>query len=164
MEYPTTFTFTILNVCYGGFRLSDQCLAALNHLREARSELLITPAENHMKYRNDPDLLHLLTTMGITWCSGPCSTLVPVPFPTSMKDFVRIDEYDGKETLTIDFNAAFTKQAFEILANHNATIDQLRTCQTEVIHAKQAYDEFRQANDNFLYTTIPSNWFGSGSA
>lgn len=89
----------VINACYGGFGLSDECAEALgaeiveNPLWGTSQKF---PDDNCASdYRTDNRLIELMETKGSEWCSGYCAKLKVVEIPDDVE--WEIEEYDGIE-------------------------------------------------------------------
>ena len=97
----------VINRCYGGFSLSDECAAACgarivrseggwtyhDWASEGADELWTSDSDQ----RTNPKLIELMETKGSEWCSGHLSALKVVEIPDDVE--WEIDEYDGIETI-----------------------------------------------------------------
>lgn len=86
----------VYNSKCGGFGMSQEGLAEYNRLTSL-----------HMKgyyciERDDPVLIHLVETMGKE-IDDECSRLKIKEFPMKYKSFLKWTEYDGRETVSIDY-------------------------------------------------------------
>lgn len=89
----------VINRCFGGFGLSDECSLALGGQLQTISDYLkyyIFPNEKKEEdFRTSPELINLMETKGSEWCSGRFSELKIVEIPDDV-DYI-ITEYDGLE-------------------------------------------------------------------
>lgn len=91
-------TFKVVyNDCYGGFDLSKKALDEYN--RRKSTNILYADAI----LQTDPVLIDLVETMGKEVNSN-VSKLKIKEFPLKFKNFLNWGEYDGKESVTIDYN------------------------------------------------------------
>lgn len=86
----------VYNSKCGGFGMSQEGLAEYNRLTSL-----------HVKgyyciERDDPVLIHLVETMGKE-IDDECSRLKIKEFPMKYKLFLKWTEYDGRETVSIDY-------------------------------------------------------------
>ncbi len=86
----------VYNSKCGGFGMSQEGLAEYNRLTSL-----------HVKgyyciERDDPVLIHLVETMGKE-IDDECSRLKIKEFPMKYKSFLKWTEYDGRETVSIDY-------------------------------------------------------------
>ena len=86
----------VYNSKCGGFGMSREGLAEYNRLTSL-----------HVKgyyciERDDPVLIHLVETMGKE-IDDECSRLKIKEFPMKYKSFLKWTEYDGRETVSIDY-------------------------------------------------------------
>ena len=87
----------VYNAKYGGFGLSKEALAEYNRLTSQQ----ISHAEG--MERDDPILIHLVETMPHT-INDKNSRLKIKEFPIEYKSFLHWHEYDGLETISIDYD------------------------------------------------------------
>ena len=89
------------NNCYGGFRLSDRARA----MYKARKGL---PQDGPTGYsddefpRHDPDMVAVVELLGHE-ASGQCSEIQLEEVPAKYTAYYYVDEYDGSETVRIDY-------------------------------------------------------------
>lgn len=95
----------VINACFGGFGLSDECAAALGakivtkefgftyHDWGADDETFWCDSDQ----RTNPKLVELMETKGSKWCSGTYARLKVVEIPDDV-DW-EISDYDGVETV-----------------------------------------------------------------
>lgn len=81
----------VINVCYGGFDLSDVCLKKLEELKSLKG------IESYYIRRDDEDLIQAIEEVGIENASKGASELEIVEIPNDV-DW-EITEYDGWENL-----------------------------------------------------------------
>lgn len=90
----------VINSCFGGFGLSDECSEALGGVRHETSYThYYTFPDEKLKtdLRTDPRLVELMETKGSEWCSGEFAELKVVEIPDDI-DYC-ISDYDGMETV-----------------------------------------------------------------
>ena len=105
MYFPTLFSHKsismptfVLNPTFGGFTLSDEAIKRLGWTRDERFLVLENDA------RSDPKLVRICKELGpLASSDGKPFTFVDVAYADV--PFVKLSEYDGKESLTIDTNA-----------------------------------------------------------
>jgi len=88
----------IYNDCHGGFDLSEQGMTEYNH----RTSQLIYPDGIS---RDDPVLLHMVETMDPAVINSKHSRLTIKEFPIAFRNFLVWSEYDGKESVRVDYHA-----------------------------------------------------------
>lgn len=99
----------LINKCYGGFSFSDDFL---KFLEEKHPEYFTDKDKPYyffeaMSHRDNPDVIQLFQEKGSKWCSGKYSDLVLKQIPNNVSDYVYVGEYDGYESLNIDWKKAF---------------------------------------------------------
>ncbi len=90
----------VINRCYGGFGLSEECAIALGAVLKQFGDYFYPEFPNGkwaQDYRTDPKLIHLMETKGSEWCSGSFAKLKVVEIPDDVK--WEIHDYDGIETI-----------------------------------------------------------------
>lgn len=100
--FPTLSSFSmatfVLNPRYGGFELSDAALKRLKWCRDARYLVLETDA------RSDPELVRVCKELGAK-ASADNMPFEFVDVAAADIPYVRLSDYDGWESLTIDEQA-----------------------------------------------------------
>lgn len=76
-------TKVVINACYGGFSVSDNCARALRL------------TDNYQVSREDPRLIDYIERHGSAAASGPYSKLRVVEIPSDVR--YTIEDYDGRE-------------------------------------------------------------------
>jgi len=97
MSASETFK-VVYNACYGGFDLSTGALAEYNR----RTSKNVTYADYILN--TDPVLVDMVETMDPAEINMRHSKLKIKEFPKIFKDFLSWYDYDGKETVTVDYN------------------------------------------------------------
>jgi hypothetical protein len=97
MSTPDTFK-VIYNACYGGFDLSKAALAEYNR----RTSKCVKFAE-YISHE-DPVLIQMIETMDAKEINSENSKLKIKEFPIKCKPFLTWYEYDGKESVKIDYD------------------------------------------------------------
>jgi len=92
-------TFKIIyNACYGGFDLSKNALAEYN--RRTSKNVIHPDYISH----EDPILVDMIETMDPKEINVKHSRLKVKEFPKIFKDFLSWHEYDGKESVTVNYD------------------------------------------------------------
>lgn len=92
----------VINRCYGGFCLSNECSEALGG--KAMSSVGYWKCyefpnnKREDDFRTSFELINLMETKGSEWCSGECAKLKVVEIPDGV-DYT-IEEYDGMEWIS----------------------------------------------------------------
>ena len=81
----------VINKCYGGFGITDECLKLYNKLSGKKLE------RYYDIQRHNPNLIKAIEQLGENESSGECAELKIVEIPNG-KEYT-IDEYDGMETI-----------------------------------------------------------------
>jgi hypothetical protein len=94
---------TVINNCYGGFRLSDEARVLCNELHAARKEPRPQCYEwiGFGSYRFDPILIRVIEQLGSKRASGKYAKLEVVTVCAMHLDNSDFNEYDGLETITL---------------------------------------------------------------
>ena len=95
---PTTMETFVLNPSFGGFSLSDEALRLLKWHKHARYLVLETDV------RSNRELVRVCKKLGAR-ASEDGKSFKFVDVASSDVPFVKLSEYDGMESLTIDTNA-----------------------------------------------------------
>jgi len=83
----------LINKCYGGFSLSE----------EAKSLLQIEPDEYGEYVRHDENLISTVLELGLDKSSESWSKLAMVYVPEEFLNYYLITEYDGCESVNLDY-------------------------------------------------------------
>ena len=93
----------VINKCYGGFELSDECAIALGAILVEWPGMKgiyyhrFPKGECDTDFRTNPRLIALIKEKGSEWCSGPYARLKVVTVPDDVN--WEITDYDGVETI-----------------------------------------------------------------
>jgi hypothetical protein len=94
-----SLTFKVVyNDCYGGFDLSDRGLDEYN--RRSSKSINIPDCID----RDDPFLIEMVETMDAKDINSDYSKLKVKEFAEKFKSFLEWREYDGKESVSLDFS------------------------------------------------------------
>jgi len=96
-RFPTGVTL-VLNTSYGGFKLSDAALKRLGWCRDERFLVL------EINARSDPELVRVCKELGAK-ASADNEPFEFVDVAAADIPYVRLHDYDGWESLTIDEQA-----------------------------------------------------------
>lgn len=102
----------MVNRCYGGFGLSEKAVAEYCKIMGLDNEDGIVDLQRH-----DPQLLKIVKAMGTKQASGRYANIELQRIPAQYVNHYSICEYDGMETLVINYNAYKVDSAKEILRN-----------------------------------------------
>ena len=98
----------VYNDRHGGFDLSEQGMAEYNH----RTSQLTYPDGIS---RDDPVLLHMVETMDPAVINSKNSRLKIKEFPIAFRDFLAWSDYDGKESVRVDYHTYIVHTVKSIL-------------------------------------------------
>ena len=93
---------SVLNVCYGGYGISDRCKAEMINLGYKNND-----GDKITRYdvsRSDPFLVRAILKIGSVEASDKYAKLCLHAFPWMFRECTKIDEYDGMESPDIDEN------------------------------------------------------------
>lgn len=99
----------VYNACHGGFDVSDEGLAEYNH----RTSQLVTDPDAIS--RDDPVLLHMVETMDPHVINSRVSRLKIKEFPIMFRTFLEWSEYDGLESVRVDYHKYIVHTIMSIL-------------------------------------------------
>ena len=91
----------VINRCYGGFGLSNECSEALGGkaIKTSYCTYYEFPDDKRAgDFRTSSELIDLMETKGSEWCSGEYAQLKVVEIPDDV-DYT-IEEYDGMEWIS----------------------------------------------------------------
>lgn len=136
--------YQLISVDYGGSHLSNECAEELK--RRTGREYDVYDETN----RGDPELLKLYQEKGSTWISGSSPTkLKAMAYPTGFEEFLRISDYDGMESMEVDFAFAFRMGLNDLLAQEGATMEDVRAFKEKLDRTEELY--YSIENDAELY-------------
>ena len=96
----------VINACYGGYGFSDAFKQAFA-IRYPHKADIIERSSFRVSVRSDPDVISLLHEMGLAASSAPYAKLMLYKVCPKLLPLVRIQEYDGREWIDIDYNAGY---------------------------------------------------------
>jgi len=99
----------VYNDCHGGFDLSEKGMAEYNH----RTSQLVTDPDGIT--RDDPVLLHMVETMDPRVINSRVSRLKIKEFPIIFREFLEWSEYDGLESVRVDYHKYIVRTIMSIL-------------------------------------------------
>jgi hypothetical protein len=119
------FIEVLYNYCYGGFNPSEKA-------KELYIEKMLEidknfDTENFVMYlvdRDDPILIEIFYQLGVEKFSGSYSRIKSQKIPKKFKDCFDIGEYDGKESVTIDYRKYKLDRIRDILKNEEFSNDE----------------------------------------
>ena len=119
----------VYNSIFGGFGLSKEGLAEYNRL-----------TSNNVQHAeaiesDDPVLIHLVETMGDAM-NTECSRLKIKEFPMKYKGFLKWTDYDGRETVQIDY------ERYLLSAIHSAIDDSSISSDEKITRIRELYNEY----------------------
>jgi hypothetical protein len=145
-QIPDDIGFYVISVSYGGYSVSQQCTDEINRRRQERGVTERFQGYGSYEEFTDPDLLDLLDEMGSDWCSGQDACLIKVPIIKSLLKYVRVRDYDGIESLDIDFAKAFSDGVRDLINQDGATIDDVRAWSDKIESSKKMLAEYYRIN------------------
>lgn len=110
----------LLNECFGGFRLSDKALEEYNNkLRELNQnhENLYHTQIYKLEHRMNPILIDIVKKLGND-ANTQNSHITIKQINSTLKDYIKIDIYDGFESIYIN-NELYTKNMIKYILNSN---------------------------------------------
>ena len=107
----------VYNSKCGGFGMSQEGLAEYNRLTS------LYVKGYYCIERDDPVLIHLVETMGKE-IDDECSRLKIKEFPMKYKSFLKWTEYDGSETVSIDYEQYLIFNVRDVKDNINLSSDE----------------------------------------
>ena len=114
MSSSSSYHEIVLNKCYGSFQLSE---AALHEYTKRTSRT----AHAHDIARDDPVLVQIVKELGDS-ANGDCSQLSIERIPSQYTQYYTINEYDGYESIQIQYDAYRVSAARAILQAAHLTM------------------------------------------
>lgn len=121
MSYKITY-----NAGYGGYGISTEGLKEYNRLCSTNKTWIA---------RDDPILIQLIEKDS-RMMSGPYCQLAIAEFPVRYKSFLKMKEYDGKETFEIDYKQYLIHQVKSIMD------DSFISSNEKIKRIYQVYEEY----------------------
>jgi hypothetical protein len=106
----------VYNGAYGGYGLSSACYEEIKRIRETNSLVFHQTGESSKKY-----IIQAILNIGSKKASGKYCSLELHAVPWMFRDSIKIDEYDGSESISIDYN----KYRYNALEKIKAKIDKI---------------------------------------
>lgn len=113
----------LYNACYGGFRLSSEAVRLINN----RYSEIGKPHIKESSYitRTDPIIVDVYNQLGKDSFSGRNSVIEIEYIKKKYIDFIKIDEYDGMESVIIDYSSSVITQIDKILNSDQTDSEKL---------------------------------------
>jgi hypothetical protein len=102
--------YILINQQYGGFSFSDEFIQLLTTTYPKKYDREIEWCAC-TEFRRDENVIRIFTEKGSEWCSGEYTKLVLKEIPDDIFDYITVSEYDGYESLRIDWEKAFYQLA-----------------------------------------------------
>lgn len=107
----------LLNTCFGGYDISEKAISLYN-----KRKLAIDPTHKDVKYgfyieRYDPVLVEIYNELGTDDFSGKHAKIESVKIPEKYKKYWEMNEYDGKESVTIKFDTYLLEEIRNVVQN-----------------------------------------------
>ena len=99
--------YILINGCYGGFSFSEDFMKTFEKMYPHYFEKDDWWDIDY--FRRNEDVIQLYREKGQDWSSGKYSKLTLKEIPEDVYDYVRVGEYDGYESMVIDWKKAFYK-------------------------------------------------------
>ena len=117
----------LYNTCYGGFNMSRQAVELINR----RYQEIGKPPINSYDYinRSDPIILQVYEEIGSNNFSGINSKIEIEYIKRRYINFIKIDEYDGMESVIIDYSSSVITQIDKILNSTQTDSEKLSNIQ-----------------------------------
>lgn len=117
----------LYNTSYGGFNISHQAVELINKKYE---ELGKPPINSHsFVTRSDPVIIDVYEQLGCDLFSGRCSRIGIEYIKKKYINFIKIDEYDGMESVIIDYSTSVITQINNILNSNQSDSEKLSSIQ-----------------------------------
>ena len=118
----SVFVF-LYNKSYGGFGFSERFH---EYFFEKYDEMLV---DRWSYQRDDQRIFELVQELGVQASQGDCCRLAAKSFPIKYKGFIYVHEYDGKETIGIDYDMYFVHK-FRSIDPHDS--ESMKALQDEI--------------------------------
>jgi hypothetical protein len=120
----------LYNTCYGGFNMSRKAVELINKKYQEIGKQPI----NSYDYvsRTDPVILQVYEQLGSDNFSGINSKIQIEYIKKRYINFIKIDEYDGMESVIIDYSSSVITQIDKILNSTQTDSEKLSNIQYEL--------------------------------
>jgi hypothetical protein len=139
----------LYNTCYGGFGFSEKFIERLNEIRKEAGLEPVTPT---YEGRTDDMVIALFQEMGPSEASGPFASLKLAWVPDVFLEHVYVNEYDGKESISIVDSEVYTKILKTFLEerrrNPSLTLDDL---EARYENAKTKLARYSEYHDSLIW-------------
>lgn len=129
--------YILINECYGGFSFSEDFMKTFEELYPSYFENDEDWWDDYDVIRNNNDVIQLYREKGQKWSSGVFSKLVLKEIPDDVYDYFIVGEYDGYESITIDWKRAFYKMVE--LENIDEKKELVKSLESFQNHRKSSY-------------------------
>lgn len=111
----------LYNNWYGSIKVSNLCREKYKELyNEELNNEELNELDDIEFNRTNNKLLNVINILGLKECRfNPLNGLSIIYVPEELDEYVDIDEYDGKETISINYNLAFSDILHSIMNNYN---------------------------------------------
>lgn len=117
-EHMATYK-VVYNACYGGFDLSAEGLSEYNRRASTRHRY-----PDEIKH-DDPILIEMVETMSPSFLNSKNSLLKIKEFPIAFRAFLAWNEYDGKESVRIDYHRYIVHTVHSILESDQSAEEKI---------------------------------------
>lgn len=100
---PIEYAEVLINICYGGFGFSD------TFLKEFEKRYGPRTSRYEDSLRTDKRAIALFKELGETVSNGYCANLELREIPEELMECLNIEEYDGKESCSVDYSLAYCR-------------------------------------------------------
>lgn len=139
----------IYNEKYGGFWYSDKFIKRLNEKRVERGLSTLEKNSHQIslkrKLRFDPLSIEVFNELGTEESSASCATLKIELFPKALIQFVKIDEYDGQETVFLNIDKIYSNMIqtfFEKERNETSNLTTIQDLETKYFETKRLISRY----------------------
>ena len=106
----------LYNNWYGSMKVSNLCHQKYKELYNEK----LNESDDIEFNRTNEKVLNVINLIGINQCRiFPSNGLSIEYIPEELEEYVDIDEYDGKETISINYDLAFSEILHTIMNNYN---------------------------------------------
>ena len=112
----TNQTEIMLNVCFGGFGLSDEAMDEYRKQCPGKEDI-----DDYTIDRHDPVMVNIVKEIGTRSAGSAFAEIRLVSIPSQYVKYYSIHEYDGRESVAIHYNKYKINSAKEILQDQTLT-------------------------------------------
>ena len=135
----------MINTCYGGFHLSKDAMLEYKRRKAGDAKTSRAGEDEESPWsggleRHDQLMVQIVREMGVK-AHGSYSKITIEDIPAHFADYYKINEYDGTESLHIDYDAYIIDMAKAALKDGNLTKTEKIARAYAILNSKNDYED-----------------------